>query len=133
MPLYGVYSVGRFSRNGADVAPGESGRWQLVVMDGSTATFSTMGHPLADETWQSMVINYDEAKHVIRIRNIPSTVGLTGPGPSGGGTLTYARTMDGLFMRGDFGPDRVEIALHQIPVPQLLLMHPYSVHWITMW
>jgi hypothetical protein len=121
-PLYGLYRVEKFLRNGREVPPEEPGRWQLVAIDGASKTFSGFEIRQPDESWEWRRSEYDPAKSTVTLSDNKEK-----------SILEYTRSADTVALKGPLGGAAVEITLGRIPPPRFALNDPAARRWVARW
>jgi hypothetical protein len=109
-PIYGIYSVDTFQRNGDYVLPQNNPtRWKKVLCERG----STVEVRLWNDTQISYATKYDAAKQAITLSS------------GANGVLTYTRLPDGVVhLEGTIGGDKVSISMTN----SLLLSRGF--HWV---
>lgn len=123
-PLYGLYSVVRFTRNGAEVPSTDPQRWTLVALDGPAKDYSVISVRREDETWLQHLAKYDKAKRTLTMGADP---------PAQQVQFDYNRTPEGVVFRGQLEGATVEIALRRIAEPKFPLNDPTIPRWFGNW
>jgi uncharacterized membrane protein YphA (DoxX/SURF4 family) len=115
-PLYGVWQVEKFVRNGKEVPASESGTWRTVIFDGQEFMLVDLG----DEARDNFSTQYDAAASVVRLRI------------QGGGApndFHYNSSGERATLSGRLGADELSIEMRRID-PGFLLTHR-GFHWIN--
>jgi hypothetical protein len=107
-PLFGLYRVEKFLRNGHEVSEEDPQRWRLIAIDGAFKNDSEVQIRHTDESWEWRGTQFDPAKPVVKFGSTR-------------GTLEYARIPDGVVLRGPLDGDAVEITLRRVPPPRFPL------------
>ena len=120
-PLYGLYEVESFNRNGQDAPPldTDTSRWKKVVIQFPTALSVRM----MDDSPRIYTTEYDAAK---------STVTLAGdPDKSKKNAFTYTRPDgDHVILKGTLANDPVVVKLRRLDPAKFLLVNR-GFHWIN--
>ena len=120
-PLYGLYDVEGFSRNGQELPPltSDAARWKKV----SIQYAGYLSIRLMDDSLKGYSAEYDAARN---------TVALSAAGnKSSKSTLAYARPdADRVVLQGTLGSDAVAIRLRRIYTSKFLLVNR-GFHWIN--
>jgi len=127
-PLYGLYEVEEFVRNGEVIAPTttEAIRWQKVVFDADRPSASSMFIEFMDESSQSFDTHYD-----------PKTSRVTLSTPNDQDrpkdVLVYSQTdTDHVILRGDVRQEPLVIKLRRVDVSKYPLLRR-EFHWVRFW
>ena len=127
-PLYGLYEVEEFVRNGEVIAPTttEASRWRKVVFDADRPSASSMFIVFMDESFQSFDTNYD-----------PKTSEVTLSTPNNQAqpkdVLVYSQTdTDHLVLQGDVRQEPLVIKLRRVDVTKYPLLRR-EFHWVRFW
>ena len=115
-PLYGLYDVETFNRNGQDVPPliTDRNRWKRVVIQTPTALSVRM----MDDSPRAYSTTYNAGNSTVTIS----------PGP---GTLSYSRPdADHIVLQGKLLGDTLVITLRKIDRAKFLLVNR-GFHWIN--
>ena len=127
-PLYGLYEVEEFVRNGEVIAPTvtEAIRWRKVVFDADRPSASSMFIEFMDESSQSFDTNYD-----------PKTSRVTLSTPNDQvrpkDVLVYSQTDPyHLILQGDVRQEPLVIKLRRVDVSKYPLLRR-EFHWVRFW
>jgi hypothetical protein len=120
-PLYGIWTVTQFTRDGQDVPPlvTDRDRWYRVVFD-SVGVFEFQH---MDGTLDAVPAIIDPSAHRIGLHPVPAA-----PGPAG--TLTYGQPApDRAVLTGELNGHRVRIDLEYVDADRLPLRST-GFHWV---
>ncbi len=120
-PLYGLYDVETFTRNGREVPPltTEATRWRRVSIQYPTS-FSIR---LMDDSPKGYTAAYNEAQHTVALS--------TAAEKSGKSILEYSRPdADHVALAGKLGADTLSIRLRKVDPNKFLLVNR-GFHWIN--
>ncbi len=120
-PLYGIWDVDEFARNGEVLAP--------LTSDSSRVKRMIFSHPkftriqFMDDRTKYWPTDYDPTNHTVSVA--------AGEDPKKKDVLTYSRTdRDHLTINGHLGDDLVAIKLHRFDESKFLLLSR-GFHWIS--
>ena len=120
LPLFGLYRVEKFLRNGHEVSEEDQQRWQLIAIDGASKAYSWVQIRHKDESWEFRVTEFDPVMPEVKFASNKST-------------LEYTRTQDEVVLRGPLDGDPVEITIRRIPPPSFPLNDPNALRWVARW
>jgi len=113
-PLYGLYDVESFSRNGQEVPPltSEAARWRKVIIEFP----GNISVKMMNDTLRGYPAEYDPKKNIVKLEK--STFVWTHP------------DADHLVLEGKLGSDELKVRLKSID-PQKFLLLSRGFHWIN--
>src|SRR5579872_366250 len=121
-PLYGIYDVETFSRNGVEVPPllTDGRRWRRVVFN----RFGGLSVYAPDGQRQGYAVKVDIAKKIVTVSTgMPSKVVMSF-------TFVELPHNEGIIIDGQVGSDTIQARLHRLDESSFVLLNdPY--HWIT--
>lgn len=120
-PLYGLYEVESFSRNGQELPPltTDSVRWRRAVVQSP----SNLAVRMMDDSQRSYRTEYDAANNRVTL--------FAGIDPNQKSVLTYSRPdPDHVILQGDLMNDSPMIKLRKIDTAKFLLINR-GFHWIN--
>ncbi len=120
-PLYGIWTVTRFTRDGQDVPPlvTDGDRWFRVVFDYP----GVLGFQHMDGTLDSLPVTVDPATHRITITTVPGF-----PAPTG--VLTFQQPApDRAVLTGELNGHPVTVSLEHFDADRLPL-RSNGFHWV---
>ncbi|MBF6328370.1 DoxX family protein [Nocardia transvalensis] len=126
-PLYGIWTVSQFARDGQEVPPltTDRTRWRRVVFE----TPGRLTYQRMDDTMVTAMAQVDTAKHRLDIFALPTAAG-TAPHRLGMARLGFTQPgPDRLHLQGVIDGHRVDIALDRID-PATLPLQGTGFHWV---
>ncbi|WP_039799407.1 hypothetical protein [Nocardia araoensis] len=108
-PLYGIWTVGEFTRDGHPAPPllTDDGRWRRLIFDRHGTTVQKM-----DDSFVPVVAVIDEAAHTIVLSEVPQSAGAP---PVRLGAFTFAQPgTDTLSMTGELNGTPVSLSLDRM-------------------
>ena len=120
-PLYGLYDVESFTRNGQELPPllTEAARWKKVMIQYP----SYFGVRMMDDSPKGYSAEYDAAKKTVTLSE--------GADKSRKGVLVYSRPdADHVMLQGSLGADTLSIRLREMDTSRFLLVNR-GFHWIN--
>jgi hypothetical protein len=120
-PLYGLYDVEHFTRNGQELPPliTEAARWRKVLIQfpGSLAV------RMMDDSPKRYNVEYDTAKKTVTLSK--------GTDKSYQSVLTYSSPdMEHVLLQGDLGTNTISIQMRKVDTSKFLLINR-GYHWIN--
>jgi hypothetical protein len=115
-PLYGLYDVEQFTRNGRDAPPlaTDADRWKKVIFD----NFSTASFRMMDDSSTHFGAIYGPARNSVTLS-------------PGGYQFTYSRPdPDHVLLEGSAGSDRLSVRLRRVDTSKFRLLSR-GFHWIN--
>ena len=120
-PLYGLYDVESFMRNGQELPPSitDTARWREVLIEYP----GYIGIRMMDDSPKGYSAEYDAAKNTVTLS--------VGADKSRKNVLAYSRPdADHVVLQGALGTDTVSIRLRKIDTSKFLLVNR-GFHWIN--
>jgi len=118
-PLYGLYDVEIFTRNGQELPPTDSTRWKTV----SIQQPRNLGIRMMDASTKYYEAEYDAAKNTVAL--------CEGADKSHTNLLAYAwPDAEHVVLQGDLGTNSLSIRLRKIDTSNFLLVNR-GFHWIS--
>ncbi len=120
-PLYGLYAVEAFMKNGAEQPPllTNAGQWRQFWVDRRGAGARRM-----DGMRERMTYELDQEARVFRFQHLKDE------GEPVAFEMKYEETADGLILRGPFAGDELVVVLKRIDHREMLLVSR-GFHWIN--